>query len=187
LPPEPKSIRGEYERHGAEQFYRQSGSSYRNPHEPQIVLALEEALQRWKLDTTNVLDLAAGSGEITLALRDHGARQITGIDPYTFEAYESRTGNPAEQSTFEQIADGALADRKFSLIVCSFAMHLCEPSRLPGLALQLSMISPALVILTPHKRPVLREAWGWKLVEELRLARIRLRLYNSSMKTGNTT
>jgi hypothetical protein len=181
---EPTSIRGEYERQGAEQFYRQSGSSYRNPHEPQIVLALGKALKRWKPDMTNVLDLAAGSGEITLALREHEATKITGIDPYTFDAYESRTGNRAERFTFEQIADGVLANRRFSLVVCSFAMHLCEESRLPGLALQLSMISPSMMILTPHKRPVLREQWGWKLTEELRVARIRIRLYNSSMARG---
>ena len=182
---EPTSIRGEYERHGAEQFYRKSGKSYRNPHEPQIILAVDKATRQWKPDLTNVLDLAAGSGEITFALREHGAKKITGIDPYTFEAYESRTGNPGEKFTFEQIADGALAGRSFSLIVCSFAMHLCEASRLPGLALQLSVIAPQLVILTPHKRPVLRDEWGWKLAEELRVARIRARLYNSSMAKRN--
>jgi len=32
---------------------------------------------------------------------------------------------------------------------------------------------------------VLRDEWGWKLAEELRVARIRARLYNSSMAKRN--
>src|SRR4051794_2932590 len=103
------SIRAKYEEQGAEHFYRESGKSYRNPHEPRILAGLDEALRRWSPDLTNVLDLAAGSGEITLALRDRGAKQISGIDPYTFEAFEARTGLQAQRFTFDQIADGALS------------------------------------------------------------------------------
>src|SRR6188474_2797908 len=98
-------IRGEYEEHGAQEFYRKSGSSYRNPHEPQIIATIDEALKRWKPDLSKVLDLAAGSGEVTLALRAHGAGRVSGVDPYTFAAFQSRTGFPADQFTFDQIAD----------------------------------------------------------------------------------
>lgn len=180
-------IRGEYERHGAEQFYRESGRSYRNPHEPQLLAALDEALRRWSPNVDNVLDLAAGSGEITLALRERGAKKIIGIDPYTYETFESRTGMQAERFTFDQIADGALSGRTYSLIICSFAMHLCERSRLPALALQLSLLAPDLLIFTPHKRPIIRPEWGWKLQEEFVLQRIRARMYNSSNQHGRTT
>jgi hypothetical protein len=173
------SIRSEYERRGARKFYEERGGSYANPHEPQLLEALDDALQRWPVNLSNVLDLAAGSGEITLALRKHGAGKTSGIDPYTYQAYESRTGQSAERFSFEQIAEGALAGRHYSLIVCSFAMHLCEKSRLPALCLQLSMISPALLIFTPHKRPTIREEWGWKLSGEFVLQRIRARMYNS--------
>src|SRR6185295_7000115 len=102
---------------GTTRFYRESGGSYRNPHESQIIMALEEAMRRWTMDRSDILDLAAGSGEITLALRDRGASQVTGVDPYTFEAFRERTGQIAEQLSFEQIAEGALCGRRYSLIV----------------------------------------------------------------------
>ena len=175
------SIRKQYERRGSDQFYRESGASYRNPHETELIAALDEALNRWQPDLTHVLDLAAGSGELTLALRARAAEKIHGIDPYTFEAYEARTGQIAERFTFDDIMDGALAGRRYSLIGCSFAMHLCEQSKLPALCLQLSMIATSLLILTPHKRPVIREEWGWKLVGEFVEQRVRARFYRSNI------
>jgi hypothetical protein len=178
--PHPKPIRHEYESHGVEAFYRQRGRDYRNPHEPQVRRSLEAAVRDWRLDLTRVLDLAAGSGEVTLALRDLSAGAIDAIDPFTFEAYEQRTGHVAGRETFEQIADGALSGRTYTLIVSSYALHLLEESRLPRLSWQLSRISPALLILTPHKRPILRAAWGWKLRHEMVLDRVRSRLYEST-------
>jgi hypothetical protein len=181
---EPASIRGEYERLGAERFYRESGAGYRNPHEAGIVAVIDEAMRRWRPDLSDVLDLAAGSGEITMMLRNRKAAKVSGVDPFTFEAYENRTGQMAERFSFEQIADGAMAGRKYSLIVCSFAMHLCEKSRLPALAVQLSLISSAMLILTPHKRPTIRSEWGWMLTGELVVQRIRARMYNSMNVDG---
>ena len=175
----PMAIRHEYESQGVEGFYRDRGGDYRNPHEPMIARSIEIAAREWRLDLTKVLDLAAGSGEATLALREAGARHIDAIDPYTFEAYERRTGAPAGRETFEQIAEGALAGRSYSLIVCSFALHLLERSRLPQVCVQLSLISPALLVLTPHKRPHVREEWGWSIEREMVVQRVRSRLYRS--------
>jgi hypothetical protein len=174
------AIRTEYERRGVEGFYREIGASYRNPHEPQLRRVLDIVVPEWKVELSQVLDLAAGSGEVTVALRELGAGKIDGIDPFTYEAYRSRTGNPAGRETFEEIAGGALSGRCYSLIVCSFAMHLVEESRLPGLASQLSQIAPQLLILTPHKRPVIRAEWGWVLQNERLLHRVRARLYRSN-------
>src|SRR5204863_4528381 len=70
---EPTSIRAEYEKHGAAEFYARSGRNYRNPHEPQVRRSIELAVRTWRPDLSRVLDLAAGSGEVTLALRDRGA------------------------------------------------------------------------------------------------------------------
>jgi SAM-dependent methyltransferase len=170
-------IRGQYERHGSDGYYRRFGKDYRNPHEPIVRESILSAIERWKPELSNVLDLAAGSGEATLALRQAGAGRIDGIDPYTFEAYQRRTGHEAERITFHQVAAGALADRNYDLIVCSFALHLCEASRLPRLASQLALISPALLVLTPHKRPEIRPAWGWRLEGEFIADRVRTRMY----------
>ena len=174
---DPQSIREEYENRGIRGFYSASGADYRNPHEPKLRRCVQHVVTIWRPDLSHVLDLAAGSGEATLALRDLGASRIDAIDPYTSDAYQARTGHPAEQLTFEDVADGALSGRRYTLIVCSFALHLCEPSRLPAVAQQLSLTGDALLILTPHKRPIIRREWGWELVDEAVVERVRARWY----------
>lgn len=174
------AIRNAYAEVGVEAFYREQGASYRNPHEPVIRRLLREIIGPWQLNTQRVLDLACGSGEVTLALRDFGAGQIQGIDPYTYQAYAERTGQPAEALSFEQIAAGALVGRQYTLIVCSFALHLVEPSRLPLVCFRLAELSPALLVLTPHKRPMLRPEWGWQRANETIVERVRARLYSAS-------
>jgi len=178
------SIRAEYERHGAEAYYLRFGAAYRNPHEPMIWRALDAAIGQWQPELSHVLDLAAGSGEVTLLLRERGAAQIDGIDPYTAEAYRQRTGQEAERHTFADIAAGALAGRRYSLIVCSFALHLCERSRLPRLMMELRAISASLLILTPHKRPEIRKEWGWVLKGEIVVDRVRARYYKAEQVVG---
>lgn len=175
-----QSIRGAYETHGVDGYYRQFGSSYRNPHEPEVVKSLSGAITLWGLDITRVLDLAAGSGEASMVVRAMGAEVIHGIDPMTSKAYEARLGVPTEPFTFADVAAGALTGRSYSLIVCSFALHLCELSRLPGVCLQLAEIAPRMVVVTPHKRPILQDSWGWSQTGEIESHRIRTRLYASS-------
>ena len=174
-----ESIRGQYERYGVQGYYERSGDTYRNPHEAAIRVVLRQAVEHWRPDVSHVLDLACGSGEVTLALRELGCTAIDGIDPYTGDAYLERTDQIADSYTFENIAAGAISDRSYSLIVCSFALHLVEESRLPTLAYQLSLIAPALVIITPHKRPHLRNSWGWSLQDEFVVERVRTRLYQA--------
>lgn len=173
------AVRHQYEEHGVEGYYSQFGADYRNPHESAIREVLQHAVQRWRLDLTRVLDLACGSGEVTLALRELGCQTVDGIDPHTGEAYLARTGLQAEEFSFEQIAEGALTGRRYSLIVCSFAMHLIEESWLPALLAQIGFISRSLLIITPHKRPDLKAGWGWTLEDEFVIERVRARLYQS--------
>jgi SAM-dependent methyltransferase len=175
-----EAIRRQYERYGPRGFFERRGSEYRNPHEPIIRQLLQQAVPAWHLDLTNVLDLACGSGEVTLGLEQLGAKRIDGIDPFTCEAYRERTGRVAEPIMFEAIAAGALAGRRYSLIVCSFALHLIEASRLPQVALELSRVGDSLVVLTPHKRPIIKPQWGWTQCGELLRERVRARCYRSS-------
>lgn len=175
----PHAIRLAYEQHGAQGFYQQFGAGYRNPHEPIIAALLGQALARWQLPLGRVLDLACGSGEASLALEALGAGTIDAIDPYTYAAYAERTGRAAERYSFEQIAAGALAGRRYDTIVCSFALHLAPLSRLPALAIQLSLLAGHLLIVSPHKRPAIRPEWGWALAGELLHQRVRARWYQS--------
>jgi len=178
-------IRGEYERQGVRQYYLRHGDQYRNPHEHALRAALMECLRSWPLDLSYVLDLACGSGEITLALQQmappdqQAGLRVDGIDPFTAEAYRRRTGRACEPFTFEQIASGALAGRRYSLIVCSYALHLVAESRLPALLFSLAQLSPALLVFTPHKRPLIPANWGWTQVGEMLVARVRARYYLS--------
>ncbi len=176
----PNSIRGAYERYGVAEFYASQGAEYSNPHEEPLSELLIQLSLEWNWSKeSRILDLACGSGEVTLALESQGFSDLSGLDPYTGAAYLRRTGRRAEPISFEQIQAGTLVERVYDLIICSFALHLLEISRLPGLLYQLSLITPELIIISPHKRPQLEERWGWNLVEEVVQERIRARRYLS--------
>ncbi len=170
------AIRDEYQKHSARGYYQKLGRSYRNPHEPVVA----ELLALLKLEPCKTLDLACGSGEATLALQKLGFDDITGVDPFTAEAYRERTGRTALALTFEEIQAGGLEGKRFGLIVCSFALHLLAPSRLPALLWRLRDAAPRLLILTPHKRPKIKPDTGWRLVREILHKRVRAREYGSA-------
>ena len=50
---------------------------------------------------SKVLDLACGSGEITLMLESLGVKDITAMDPYTVEAFKKRTKKECQPISFE--------------------------------------------------------------------------------------
>ncbi|KAJ3568379.1 hypothetical protein NP233_g5753 [Leucocoprinus birnbaumii] len=57
------------------------------------------------------------------------------------------------------------------MVVCSFALHLIEtPSALFALLCALSYKARWLVVLAPHKKPEIKDGWGWQKwnVEEWR-------------------
>jgi SAM-dependent methyltransferase len=175
----PDSIRAAYETMGVTGFYSQHGASYRNPHEEDVDALLGAALQTFLPDTSRVLDLACGSGEVSLALMRRGVkpRAVTACDPYTAQAYEARVAQACQPWSFEDIALGALGGEVYSLVVCCFALHLCPDSWLPRTCLALAQSATELWVLTPHKRPDLRPEWGWRLDRELTHERVRLRRY----------
>lgn len=177
----PTAIRNAYAQQGVREYYQQEGAHYRNPHEPIVRELVRRALETWQPDTAHVLDLACGSGEVTLALREQGVQQVIGTDPYTAAAYHSRTGQTALGWSFEDIAGGALEGAQYSLVVCSFALHLAADSWLPSVCYQLARVCPSLLILTPHKRPEILPAWGWQLHAELQHERVRARLYHRNI------
>ncbi|MBD1890683.1 MULTISPECIES: class I SAM-dependent methyltransferase [unclassified Coleofasciculus] len=179
-----QAIRKGYEQYSVQGFYEQFGDEYRNPQESAIQKVLQLAASQWQLDFHKVLDLACGSGEVTLALQSLGCTNIDGIDPYTYNAYLNRTGKEAEPYTFEDIASGILNNRHYSLIVCSFAMHLLPESRLPIVVYQLGLIAHSMIIITPNKRPHLKPEWGWLCLDEIMCNRVRSRLYQRTYGRG---
>jgi len=69
------------------------------------------------------------------------------------KAFEKRTGKKCERFSFKDVSNGCYSERRFDLIVSSFALHLASKSMLWSMLSQLSRISPRLLVLTPHKRP----------------------------------
>nr|XP_018260817.1 uncharacterized protein I303_06533 [Kwoniella dejecticola CBS 10117]OBR82975.1 hypothetical protein I303_06533 [Kwoniella dejecticola CBS 10117] len=96
---------------------------------------------------------------------------IVATDPYTSPAYRERTSRPCHPISFTDLANGVLppdslqhsqAGPIWDVIVCSFALHLVtSPSELFALLYELSGKSRWLVIIAPHKKPEIKETWGW--------------------------
>jgi SAM-dependent methyltransferase len=181
---QPPTIRHAYQKYGVQTFYQHFGEDYRNPHEASIIKVIEGMLSVYQFDLSKVLDLACGSGEVTLALKALGYNDVEGVEPYTFKAYFERTGQDAEQYCFEEIEQGVLSGRRYTTIICSFALHLVETSRLPRLLYRLGEIAPTLFVITPHKKPEIKPQWGWTLSKELLIERVRGRLYFNSFEKG---
>lgn len=176
------SLRARYQCLGVERFYREHGASYRNPHEANVCAALGLAVKLLDISKEQrVLDLCCGSGEVTLALQALGFRELEGVDPYTAEAYRERTGRQAMRIDFDAIGRGALLGQRFDWIVCSFALHLLAPSRLPSVVWQLAQSAPNLLVLSPHKRPILSPHWGFELCAEHVERRVRIRSYRRTV------
>lgn len=156
-----EKIRPLYDKHGVDAYYRDHAGAYENPHFQEIKTLLHQNLYR--LDTGAVLDFGAGGGEVTLALQDQGIQNITGCDPYTFELYEKNTGRPCLRHSFKTVIKSGLPG-PYSVIISSFALHLCPAKDLFPLTWNLLQAAPLLVVLTPHKRPELETLPGIELV-----------------------
>lgn len=167
------SIREQYEKLGVERYYREHSNTYRNPH-LEIIHKLLETQSPGK----TVLDLCCGSGEVTSYLQENNpSLHITGNDPYTYESYMRNTNAPCTRFDFKAIAQGALSQFKFDMIICSFALHLCPVSLLPTVLYQLSLVSNTLVVITPHKKPEVPETF-WYQVQERLVEKVRMRTYS---------
>lgn len=173
----------EYAKHGTPaRFYAAAGATYRNPQEREVHATLLAVVPLWGVDVSNALDLACGSGEVTLAVRTALGGHCSGADPYTGAAYQRRTGQACERLSFEDVAalNGADLPRRYSAIICSFALHLLDDSYLYAVLATLAQWSDTLLILTPHKRPYIKPELGWRLVHERYHQRVRARLYRSA-------
>ena len=185
------SFRKNYEK-GVEQFYESHGDHYRNPHEPVLRKIFRNLLGRWsrQISFRRTLDLACGSGEASLFVKEFFEKQgftvavgtvpeelpegqdltifIEGADPFTADAFEERLGVAASTYSFEDIEEGVLSDRgvRYDTIICSYALHLVEPTRMLGTCQQLAMSAAHLIVVTPHKKPDITVAMGWVATEE---------------------
>jgi len=179
------SIRSKYKQFGVKDFYTFHGGDYKNPHELSIKKSIDYIYDNWNLDFSKVLDLAAGKGEITKILEIKGIKDIEAVDGYLSNEYMKETGKKCYNMTFDDISKGSLRGRFYSLIICSYALHLLEESKLPMFLLQLPEITDSLLIISPHKKPYIKDGWGWELKKEIEIDRVRCRYFASTIKYNN--
>lgn len=168
------SIRKYYQDLGVQGFYT-SGIKYQNNHSRYVESLLRE--NHKDLPLSNVLDLACGDGLITKTLQSLGYQRIEGIDLYLSDQYTSITNCRCYKMSFKDIIKNTF-NTKYSCIICSFALHLCEKSMLPFLVWRLSEISTKLVVISPSKFPYI----GKPVIERFSLTpekkRIHYRVYD---------
>lgn len=159
---------------GVDTYYKVHGNSYTNPH-TNIINDIVKSLSIDK--NSKILDLACGGGEVTMALQSIGCTNIQGIDPYTHDLYHKNTRLVAKSCTFEDIAcKNVLEGCNYDVIICSFAMHLCPKEYLSLLCLNLALVSKMLVVISPHKQPVVPTQY-WTLVNQYTRERVHVRLF----------
>lgn len=117
------SIRDKYQKYGIKNFYQFHSGEYKNPHEKSIEKSLNYIYNNWNLDFTNVLDLACGKGEVTKSLEKIGINNIEAVDGFLSKEYKKETNRPCLSMTFDNISNGFLKGRNYSLVICSYALH----------------------------------------------------------------
>lgn len=104
---------------------------------------------------------------------------VIATDPYTSPAYKERTSRFCHSLSFTDLAQGLLPpisaetssrsgdpynnpEPIWDIIICSFALHLVtNPSELFALLYELSGKARWLIVVAPHKKPEIKETWGW--------------------------
>jgi len=153
-----KAIRNSYADMGVDAYYLKNGEHYTNPHFKYIQQLLLQNESR--IDYSSVLDFCCGSGEVSQVLYELGYENSAGCDPYTQKAYSLKMEKTCLGYSFEDVIKGKLQGQKYSSVISSFAMHLCDPKQLYPLVHQLFQTTEQVVIITPHKRPALEELDG---------------------------
>jgi len=167
-------VREEYKKFGSSDlFYLEKASDYKNPHQKIIESLLGNYISS-KSKKSRILDLCCGDGLVTNYLKSIGFENIYGIDPYFSEIYQQKTKKVCYKKDFKEIV---LSNdlKECDIIICSFALHLCEKSLLPQLLFKLSQIGKELVVITPHKNPVKKNSWSME--REVMEERVRMRIF----------
>jgi SAM-dependent methyltransferase len=176
------SIRDKYQKFGVKDYYSFHAGDYHNPHEPAIRKSILYIYQNWNLDFSRVLDLACGKGEVTKILQDLGVKDIEAMDPYLSKEYKKETGKDCFEVSFEDIMKGHYKGHSYSLVICSYALHLLDTNKLAPFLFRLGDITDDLIVISPHKRPHIKDTWGWRLEKEIIIDRVRTRYFSSTMQ-----
>ena len=158
-------LRHAYENEGSDDYYRHHALEYKNPHEEQVrELVLRNAE---RLDYSQALDLCAGGGEVSKVWQALGYDNFMACDAYTHQLYKRNLKKPCLPYSFDDFLRGKFTfPHQFTCMLSSFALHLCPEEWLFVVTQNLFAYTDNLVIITPHKRPVLEEVGTCTLVWE---------------------
>lgn len=211
-------MRAQYNEKGVDSYYTENSNSYRNPHYPDMIKVVSELLELMvpllhrypaiaSIQQTNdpcfissktlestkalrILDLAAGSGEVSLLVNSWflGPKNnlfdklfIFASDCFTKSAFEERTGGwPCMTHSFLDVSNGILND-PVDICICSFALHLADESILYSLTYEIARKCRFFVIISPHKRPHIKESGNLILLKSFILNRIHVRIFESTI------
>ena len=157
-----------YQKYGVENYYKNHGESYKNPHFQNLAYIFPKILKEIPINPeASILDLACGSGEITQLLikNGHNPSKIKGMDPYTSKNYEKTTGLTCLEKSFQDIIRGDLSEVHFDVIVCSYAVHLMKDEELFGFFTELASMTPRFIVISPNRKFAL-DHFRWKIKTE---------------------
>jgi SAM-dependent methyltransferase len=163
--------------------YYSSCSHYSNPHSSKFAAIIEKVISwlpfnlKESSTTKPVLDLACGSGQITKLLILNGIENVLGLDPHLGEQYRSEVGKPVFNNSFEDICHFRVVLPKCSLIICSYALHLCAD--LLNLLTTLKLSCDYLCVISPHGLPHIPPDSGWTTHFDFKYANIKVHLYTT--------
>jgi hypothetical protein len=185
-------MRANYDILGVEGYYKKNNESYQNPHFPVLKRAIGTVFDKlFPLLVLNesvglkLLDIACGSGEVTVASKEWADKRListsmVACDPFTSKAYFNRIGQECLELNFQDIASCQIDDN-FDIAFCSFALHLCPESLLYSFMYALSLNTKYFIILSPHKKPVLKDTdlGNFQLKFTWIVERIHIRVFES--------
>jgi hypothetical protein len=181
-----KDIRKNYELLGVDDFYKQIGNDYNNPHLPDIKECIIKIKEEYKdISLNNVLDLSSGLGEVSNILMELGFINIIGCDPYLYNEYKNKFNKECLNFDFVDIQQGKLNKYKFDTVICSYAMHLADKTILAEMLWNLSLISKNLIILSPNNNPIIKKEYGWNFLDAFKNGNCKCKIYLSENKFEN--
>jgi hypothetical protein len=161
---------------GVSNYYREHGAGYLNPHFEAVVHCIDSLLTTAQLPLPpdfTIVDIASGSGEAIVAVHRWCDKHLlpspvsTAVDPFTKDAIHRRFPSiPIFELNFNEIGRGLLPGC-YHLALSSFALHLAPRSQLFAVLSQLAIQARFLMIISPHKQPIIPDSgYGWRLIRQ---------------------
>ncbi len=163
-------------------YYINHGNSYSNPHQNSIEKIVKDVVTTFFTIQHSYLDLGCGGGQVSMALNSIGCKNVVGLDPYTTSLYKKNCPFPILAHSFQDVAYNKIQLDNCDVVIASFSLHLCPLHDLKLLCINLALVCQWLVIISPHKNPILTDDCGFKLVEFFKSDRIHVRIYKSELQ-----